>query len=142
MLMQTLKVDIEQVLDPSKVWFHVEPYIEKAINRVQSTYTLEKIYTDLMTQRMQLWITRPILSCAITQIIENQDKICLILFCGGQFMEDWSHYIEVIENWADNIGCDYVEISGRPGWEKVFPEYKRTSITLRKDLRDGTTTGS
>jgi hypothetical protein len=32
------------------------------------------------------------------------------------------------------MGCEYVDICGRPGWERIFPEYKRHAVILRKKL--------
>jgi hypothetical protein len=40
-------------------------------------------------------------------------------------------------SYAREKGFASVEIIGRPGWERVLPNYERTAVLLRKELNHG-----
>ncbi len=40
-----------------------------------------------------------------------------------------------IDLYARSFGYPFVEIVGRPGWERVLPGYRRVAVVLRKELQ-------
>ena len=44
---------------------------------------------------------------------------------------------KAICSYAREKGFVSVEIIGRPGWERVLPNYERTAVLLRKELSHG-----
>jgi hypothetical protein len=50
-------------------------------------------------------------------------------------METWfADAYEKIKAWATLNGCQEVLVVGRPGWERMFPEFTKITITLRLGL--------
>ena len=74
----------------------------------------------------------------ITRVHDNgHRKVGVVWGCAGDMNEVRSEALEffaVIEAWMREIGCDFVEIVGRRGWERIFPDYERFAVILRKRL--------
>lgn len=76
-----------------------------------------------------LWVTR----------VERTDSCTfgLVWGCAGDFgpyKEDAIALYGVIEDWFREKGCKFIDWSGRDGWAKLFPDYQRHSIVMRKRL--------
>ena len=104
-----------------EVWDSAKGHLQRALDR-GSRYTLSDIYDGLITSRMQLWVsfnweTRSIEAALVTSI---QDGYCLLLACGGQNMREWAQWLEIVEKWAREHGCEELRIYGRRGWAKVL----------------------
>lgn len=109
------------------IWPRVAPILERAINVSDGKYTLDQVHDYLNTRDMQLWVvekTGRMLCVCVTQIINFPNKkVLLILFCAGEGMFEWVRLIKPILAWGKNEGCASAEIYGRPGWEKVLPDF-------------------
>ena len=51
-------------------------------------------------------------------------------------MEGCKKLLLQIEEAALETGCDGVSWTGRPGWKKIFPEYKQTAVSLLKEIHE------
>jgi hypothetical protein len=93
---------------------------------------------NLRSGHRQLWVAwdgSKVLAAAITRInVQRSGLACQIAACGGTEGERWMHLISRIEDWARAEGCRKVVIEGRPGWERVFPAYKRVRVVLEREL--------
>jgi len=52
----------------------------------------------------------------------------------GELKNEAVAMFSMIEDWFRSIGCEFVEWSGREGWTRVFPEYRRHAVVMRKKL--------
>ncbi len=52
----------------------------------------------------------------------------------GGVMEEMLSIEEEAIKYAKCFDYKYIEIVGRPGWEKVLPGYKRVAVVLRKEI--------
>ena len=52
---------------------------------------------------------------------------------GGE-MSEMLEIEEEVARYARSYGYPFVEIVGRPGWERALPDYRRLAVVLRKDL--------
>jgi len=89
----------------------------------------------------QLWVIWSydlgILGSAITEITNytNGYKVLTFLAFGGSDALDWTRkFVDVIEQFGREEQCDAVEMIGRKGWGKVFPDYPPTSWNYTKEL--------
>lgn len=90
----------------------------------------------------QLWVIwsndlGQFLGSAITEmtIYTNEYKVLTFLAFGGSDALDWTRrFVDVIEQFGRAEGCDAVEMIGRKGWGKVFPDYEPTSWSYTKEL--------
>jgi len=121
-------------------WDEVEPLIKKVLNKQQNGYTVDNIKEMLLKEELQLWTSydgTQIKSICITHIcIYPQHKICEVFMCAGQEIDSWLDFIEDIQAWAKSLGCDFMEIQGRRGWERKMQKYgyHLESVILRKEL--------
>ena len=50
----------------------------------------------------------------------------------GKGRQQWQHLLSVIEDFAEQHGCDQMELIARPGWARILKQYKykRTHVVL------------
>jgi hypothetical protein len=48
-------------------------------------------------------------------------------------MEAWLETLDVVKDWAKGLGCEFFEVHGRPGWEKVLG-FQKEAVILRQEL--------
>lgn len=118
--------------DVDGLWLRVAPLLQKALAR-QTERSLDGIYRELHAERMQLWVV-PWDMAVVTQVQRFENAhLCMIVLCGGEHLEEHKHEFDSITAWCKAIGCDELRIVGRPGWERVFPQFKQIGTILRAD---------
>lgn len=99
---------------------------------------VEDIEKVVFEQSGLLWVITDELSlrgALITQLYTARDsKFCQLVAFGGDGLSVWKHLMADIETFARNEGCQKIRLSGRKGWERVFPDYSTTCVTLEKRL--------
>ena len=115
---------------------HLAPAIERSLGR----YDEESVLRAILNRDMQLWLAvaeQPI-AAAVTRISiwPTGLKTCRVLFAGGKEMKRWTYMMDGIGEWAKSRDCRYLEVEGRPGWERILG-WNKESIELVKDLTDG-----
>lgn len=69
---------------------------------------------------MQLWTSVRDGRFDAAVVTKLQDNYCLILTAGGERLEDWVQWLDIIEAWAKDNGCEEMRIYGRIGWSRVL----------------------
>jgi hypothetical protein len=118
------------------VWFEVLPLIESALEYGDGKYDTHSIYQKLKSREMQLWLSlnKGIEALCITQIqIYPQKKVCLLHVVAGRDMNHWLQFLDEIETWAKQQGCQSLEAYGRPGWKKVTG-WEQIHVVIRKRI--------
>lgn len=90
---------------------------------------------QLVTGEYQLWRTDN--SAGVTQINENPFNKCLFIFLAAGDLNEIANVAgPVIEQWAADIGCTSIILSGRLGWERAVRPlgYEFQSTNLIKKL--------
>lgn len=100
--------------------------------------TLEHVLTDVFEERAQLWaIQRGFEAQALVvtyiETYPHGDALAIQL-CAGREMSEWLPLLEELEEHARALGCSFVEIHGRRGWERMLPDYAFRGIVLGKEL--------
>jgi phage tail sheath gpL-like len=118
-------------------WPDVRHLLLPAIERA-GEYDEAEVLRQIEAAEAQLWLVTEgvkIHAAVVTSIaVHSSGRVCLIWLIGGNDAAAWIDGIETIERAAADAGCVAMEISGRPGWQKMLPEYRRTAIVLRKAL--------
>lgn len=74
----------------------------------------------------------------VTRICETDSvRLGLVWGCAGDFgphKDDAIALYGTIEDWFREKGCKFVDWSGRDGWARLFPDYKRHAVIMRKRL--------
>lgn len=118
-----------------EAWEHLSPAVERSLGR----YDEDAILKALLRRDMQLWlaVSDRTIAAAVTQINvwPTGMRTCRIVLAGGKEMDRWVYMMDLISEWARLQDCRYMELGGRPGWERVF-DWKKTAVELVKDLTD------
>lgn len=106
---------------------------------------LPQLKTALFGGQLQLWILideeNVVHMMSLTQLIFHAEGQALrIVWARGKDIKDGFPNILDLEYWAARIGCRWVEIMGRKGWERPFRKfgYKVALQVLQKDIERGT----
>lgn len=122
-------------------WHRIAELLLPVMKRDEVDNTLEDVRQFLLSGNMQAWLI-DWETVFITQIqpfgadSKNPTKrVCAIIFCAGKDLERWLPYAKThFKEWAKSMNCSKLRISGRDGWEKILPDFKRISITVECDI--------
>lgn len=118
------------------VWKDCAPLLQPALGEGE---TIEKVLAALFSKDAQLWIGATedeIQVACVTELVRRGGCLyCNIWLTGGKGVNNWLYFLETIEAWAKENGCDGMLIDrGRKGWQRLLPEYKIKTISLVKEI--------
>lgn len=119
-----------------EAWPHVQKWMSRVLNR-EGRWKESTIKEKIRNRDAQLWVAvdKEVIAIMVTQIlIFDLKKVCLIWMISGTEMSRWVHLLDYVEAWAKENGCEELEVNGRPGWERVLRDFKRTNVVLRKKI--------
>lgn len=120
-------------------WPHLVHHIERWVE-YDGTWTTREIKEEIKAARAQLWCLHygDIKGIWVTKIDSTDSTTWGTVWgCAGDFGEHRDDAIAmfgVIEDWFRSKGCEFVEWVGRDGWARLFPDYHKHAVTLRKRL--------
>lgn len=124
--------------DVPKEWEHVRPLLGKVLERVDTGDTEASLLAQILTGDMQLWNVQSWRAMVITQIsVCRTHRKLMVCYMAGEGLEEWfDQCMDVLEAFAMEHGCQYVEEYGRPGWERVGKKrgYEKVYTVMRKPL--------
>jgi hypothetical protein len=120
-------------------WAHVAHHIQRWVD-YDECWTLDGVKDEIKAGRAQLWCMHKdeIVGVWVTRIHET-DSVTIghVWGCGGDFKahkDDAIAFFGVIEDWFREMGCKFVDWTGREGWTRIFPDYERHAVVMRKRL--------
>lgn len=120
------------------LWPVVRRWIEDAYAHHDCDETVEDAERKLRMGEAFLWLVmdgRLPIACATTELQQaSTKKICVITAAGGTRAAEWTHLISAVEDYAKAEHCEVVRMSGRPGWKRVFKDYREPWVTLEKRI--------
>lgn len=128
-----------QSCEVEKWWPYVLRHIERWVER-DGVITADEVLYELKQARAQLWClyAGEIVGVWVTRIEGSaKTKWGFVWGCAGDFephKEAALQGFETIEQWFKSQDCEFVEMIGRQGWERLLPGYQRHSVVLRKGL--------
>lgn len=115
---------------------HVIGMLNDAVEQC-GDWTLKDICSALQEGRAFLWVIwdgQNISAAAVSQFIgAPKGKICQVIACGGTAIS-WPESIAPIEHYAKAENCVSMRIWGRPGWARVFKDYRLEWLSLEKKM--------
>jgi hypothetical protein len=121
-------------------WDHVESHVQRWTD-YDGTWKPHEIREELKAARAQLWCfhaDQEIKGIWVTRLEQTDGHAWGVVWgCAGDFIEhkdDAVAFFGIIEDWFKQMGCEFVEWVGRDGWARIFPDYKRHAVILRKRL--------
>ena len=128
------------------VWSLVKKDISQALSYSGNHTDAQFVYDTIKQSKMQLWViwdkSKPTtiekyFGVVVTELIKKKLKqSCHIFIMTGKGRQQWQHLLSVIEDFAEQHGCDQMELIARPGWARILKQYKykRTHVVLEKQL--------
>ena len=122
--------------DLGLVWKDCAPLLTPALN---DGATIEQVLTAIFAKDAQLWIgsdNGEIQVACVTELVRRGGCLyCNVWLAGGRGVNNWIYFLETIEAWAKEQGCDAMLIDrARRGWGRLLPEYRLKTVTLVKDI--------
>jgi hypothetical protein len=112
------------------------PFLEE-FEREAQTMSAEDVFRQAASADAQLWSYydgekyRGVIATRIHPMARG--SLCSIWVCYGLNAEElFDGMYQIIEDWAQSMGCYGIEIVGRPGWQRVLPGFKRRAVILEK----------
>ncbi len=131
-----IRVPPEKVAD---IWPHVKHLVYRAMKRADLTL-FGPVEEGVLNGSYALWVAFDdrVRGAAVTQIVrtENNRRVLHICAYGGS-MKVAQEFLGHIEDYGREQGCVASRITGRIGWEKIFPQYRRRRVILEKALLNG-----
>lgn len=118
------------------LWPLIEKRLQPVIDRLNGRVTMASTFERLITGKWQCWTYWEGKEClaAITTLLsieDSGDKTLEIVLASGDHREKWQHVaIETLKRFAKVEGCARVEMHARPGWQRIFPDFKQILVTL------------
>lgn len=117
------------------------PKIEPLLRRInEEAWDAEEVKDMFSKGEAQIWgiadAKGDISSVWVMRVdATSRKKWGFIWLCAGDGIEDMRfHYDAYVEPWFRSQGCDFVQINGRRGWQKVLSGFKETGAILVKRL--------
>ena len=101
--------------------------------------SLQGLLEDIELEMAHLWSIEDAQGVAamliVTRIVEYE--LCdafEVQICGGTRMRECLRLLPELEQHARNLECKYIELRGRPGWQRMLPEYSVRGVALEREL--------
>lgn len=116
------------------------PLVQRWVD-FDEVWTVNGVRDELRAARAQLWCFHAdgaIAGIWVTRIEETDScAIGLVWGCAGDmqpYKDDVIAFFGIIEDWFREKGCKFSHWIGRGGWERIFPDYERHAVVMRKRL--------
>lgn len=107
----------------------LQPMIDVAHGELSSTGLLRRVLNDELFVYGCVDDQGLLVAAVMTTITDFPDTGKRILeapFVGGSRMSEWlPPLLETLKDVARNLGCTHLRGCGRPGWERVHPEFRK-----------------
>jgi len=130
-------IEIVPTLAVESVWGSVKNLITKTNDDVLNDNDIKGY---LLNGDYTLWVaideeSKDVVAAMTTEFAYYpRDKVCRVVTLAGERMKEWIGNLDMVEDWAKEQGCNYLDMYGRRGWIKVLPDWKEDSVLLRKKL--------
>ena len=112
-------------------WYHARHFILPALE-LHHTHTEDDVLVRLATGEYKLW--RNDKCAAVTCFIQYPQFKALEVRWGGGDLQALNELRHAIERWAALKGCKEVVSTGREGWGRVLPDYRKCGAIFYREL--------
>ncbi len=122
-------------------WPLAEPHLQRALTRTPK-WDLLCCRESCEKGHALLWIawdpgSKVALGALITDILcyDTSWRAARVICLGGREFKSWGRMaLKMLEKWAVAEECDALELVGRKGWGRVFPDYKPIEYVYAKEF--------
>lgn len=131
-----VKLEVDQV---DRAWDACAPILQRAIDRSEGYYDIDDLYQAVKKGHQDLWVMfdEEILLAGTTRLVHYPNKSVLeVLFVAtkdNDSVDDFRSMMSQIEEWAKEQGAESTAFAARPGWKKLFPDFKLQHTLMTKD---------
>lgn len=127
-------------IDPrilENVWDDVKGYIKRAIDRSPPTHSLENVRKEIEIGQSVLYVIgddKQAYGAAVACVmVYPQLRSVRVRYVGGDRMKDWLKELrKVIDIFALENDCQYIESVGRGGWKRAWGCYSAGELLYRR----------
>ena len=131
MKLEALKADT-----PLEAMLPYRKMLVEALNHSGGSHTFQNIVDAVQQEVMQFWPMEK--SCLVTEVINYPNLKTLHIFLAGGDLQEIKSIDNTLEFLCQEIGADYISLSGRRGWIKALADigYELSHVTLAKKVKD------
>ena len=131
MKLEALKADT-----PLEAMLPYRKMLVEALEHSGGSHTFQNIVDSVQQEVMQFWPMEK--SCLVTEVINYPNIKCLHIFLAGGDLQEIKSINNTLEFLCQEIGADYISLSGRRGWIKALADigYELSHVTLAKKVKD------
>lgn len=131
------KIAIVKPDEVETAWDMVSRFLNPAIK--EDLYHSEDSLKDLLLKDQALmfvaFLNGKAKGAAIVQIEEGKDNLVNILCLGGQDFKEWKQELnDALTKYAIGMNCKSIVALGRPGWKKLWPDFKAGKTLFCKEV--------
>ena len=127
---------------PNAWWIHelVRPLLERAVILDRGKSTVDDVLDKIRKEEDVLWVVcnvhHDILACVVTSldVYPTKKKVCTVRWAAGKHVHQWKDLMHFLIEYAENEQCQSIEIHGRPGWGRLFPQFIELYRVFEKEL--------
>ena len=131
-----MKLEALKAATPLEAMLPYRKMLVEALNHSGGSHTFQNIVDSVQQEVMQFWPMEK--SCLVTEVINYPNIKCLHLFLAGGDLQEIKSIDSTLEFLCQEIGADYISLSGRRGWIKALADigYELSHVTLAKKVKD------
>lgn len=118
------------------LWQTIRPRVMSGVERSSGRLTEGAVFDLLRSGQWQCWTfweDNRCLAVIVTRLgVETSGmKTLEALMASGDDRDKWQRAaVDRLKKFAKDEGCGLFEMIARPGWERVFPDFKKTHVML------------
>lgn len=119
------------------LWPAIRQRIVSGVERSSGRLTEKAVFDLLCAGEWQCWTYWEGPKCMAVVVTKIQFAKCTgqktleAIMASGDNRERWQRLaVDTLKRFAKVEGCKLLELYARPGWERVFPEFKKTHVML------------
>lgn len=122
------------------LWPAIRQRIVSGVERSSGKLTEKGVFDLLTSSKWQCWTYwegSKCLAVVITRIVVESSGIKSLqaIMASGDNRDRWQRLaVETLKNFAKAEGCKLFVLMARPGWERVFTEFKKTHVMLELEV--------
>lgn len=126
----------EEVME---VWPKAEPFLAAAVAR-EGDMTTDALLDQMSDGLWGLYVvkddaTDELLGAICCEVQEWPTRnVFNVAHCGGVALYRWAGLLGALESEAVRLDCDTVRISGRKGWEAIYPDYREVYRVIERKV--------
>jgi hypothetical protein len=131
-----MKLEALKAATPLEAMLPYRKMLIEALEHSGGSHTFQNIVDSVQNEVMQFWPMEQ--SCLVTEVINYPNIKCLHIFLAGGDLEEIKSIDSTLEFLCQEIGADYISLSGRRGWIKALADigYELSHVTLAKKVKD------